>query len=206
MSFNIDNLNSTHFDVLKEIGNIGAGNATSSLAKMLDKKIYMEVPQVKVVEFREIEKIIGRAEEPVTGVLLWMEGDLKGVIMIVFKENAAHKLVNMLTGMMVENLRDYDEMAYSAIKEVGNILAGSYLSAISTLTGLKILSSVPDIAVDMAGAIMSVPAIEYGKIGDSVLYIETTFTEGTMKFSGGFFMIPDFESYKILLKSLGVMD
>ena len=105
----------------------------------------------------------------------------------------------------VDELTEFDEIELSALKEIGNILASSYLSAMSSLTSLSILPSVPDIAIDMAGAILSVPAIEFGKVGDTVLYIETEFSEGSTKVVGDFFLIPDVESYEILLKALGVM-
>jgi chemotaxis protein CheC len=95
-------------------------------------------------------------------------------------------------------------MDISALKEIGNILTGSYLSALSGLTNLKILPSIPDIAIDMAGAILSVPAIEFGKVGDTVLYIETEFSEGADKVVGDFFLVPDMETYDVLLKALGV--
>ena len=41
---NLEELNTVQYDVLKEIGNIGAGNATTALAKMLNTKVDMRVP------------------------------------------------------------------------------------------------------------------------------------------------------------------
>jgi len=105
----------------------------------------------------------------------------------------------------VENPQPFDEIEISALKEIGNILTGSYLSAISMLTNLKITYSIPEIAIDMAGAILSVPAIEFAKLGDTVLYIETEFSEGDKKVFGDFFLIPDLDSYEVLLKALGVV-
>ncbi len=205
MAVNFDNLNNYHLDVLREIGNIGAGNAATALAKMLNKKVDMEVPKVKVMEFKEVSEMLGGAELPVVGLFLKVTGDLTGSIMFVLENNAAHVLVNILMGKPVENRRDFDEIEMSALKELGNILAGSYLSSMSSLTGLNILPTVPDIAIDMAGAIISVPAIEFGKLGDTVLYIETEFIEGTTKVLGDFFLIPDFDSYEVLLRALGVI-
>ncbi len=205
MAVNFDNLNNYHIDVLKEIGNIGAGNAATALAKMLNKKIDMEVPKVKVMEFKEVNEMLGGAELPVVGLLLKVTGDLTGSIMFILENNAAHALVNILMGKPIENRQDFDEIEMSALKELGNILAGSYLSSMSSLTGLNILPTVPEIAIDMAGAIISVPAIEFGKLGDTVLYIETEFIEGTTKVLGDFFMVPDMDSYEVLLRALGVV-
>ncbi|HOQ00958.1 MAG TPA: chemotaxis protein CheC [Acetivibrio clariflavus] len=216
MSMSFENLNNYEIDVLREIGNIGAGNAATALAKMINKKVDMEVPEVKVMEFREVNEMFGGAELPVVGILLKMTGDLTGSIMLILENTAARILVNMLMGKSNEKSKHnseendeincmFDEIEMSALKELGNILAGSYISSLSTLTGLNILPSVPDIAIDMAGAIISVPAIEFGKISDSVLYIETVFIEGETRALGDFFLVPDLDSYEVLLRALGVI-
>ena len=94
-------------------------------------------------------------------------------------------------------------MEISALKEIGNIITGSYLSSLSTLTQLKIISSIPDISIDMAGAILSVPAIEFGTLGDKILLIATEFTDD-VKLEGYFILVPDLESYDKILTSLGM--
>ena len=205
MSFKIDDLSNIQIDVLKEIGNIGAGNAATALAKMLDRKVDMDVPKVKILEFQAVNEILGSAEKIVVGILLRMTGDLTGDIMFILDYEAARVLVNMLMGRPLNEPFDFGEIELSALKEIGNILSGSYLSALSTLTSLSIMPSIPDLAIDMAGAILSVPAIQFGKIGDTVLYIETEFCDGDTKVLGDFFLIPDMESYDILLKALGVI-
>jgi len=206
---NINDLNSIHIDVLKEIGNIGAGNAATALAKLLNRKVDMDVPRVKIMGFREVSETLGNPELPVVGIMLKVTGDLTGNILFVLKQQAAVLLVNMLMGKPTDEEGDdeghvFDELEISALKEIGNILAGSYLSSLSALTNLSIAPSVPGLAIDMAGAILSVPAIEFGKVGDSVLYIETEFTEGDKRVVGDFFLIPDVDTYSVLMKALGV--
>ncbi|NLK86662.1 MAG: chemotaxis protein CheC [Clostridiaceae bacterium] len=205
MVTDINNLNNMHLDVLKEIGNIGAGNAATALAKLLNRKIDMDVPRAKILEFKDVNEILGGAELPVVGILLKVSGDLTGNIMFILKQQAAALLVNMLMGRPLDIVQEeFSEIELSALKEIGNILAGSYLSSLSALTNLKIISSVPDLAIDMAGAILSVPAIEFGKVGDTVLYIETEFSEGCARVVGDFFLVPDYDTYDILLRALGV--
>ena len=200
----LNDLNKLHIDVLGEIGNIGAGNAATALAKMLNKKVDMAVPKVRILEFKDVSETLGGAETIVVGILLRVTGDLTGFIMFMLEHGAAQKLVNILMSDFAKAEDELNEIGISALKEVGNILAGSYISALSTLTNLTIIPSVPDLAIDMAGAILSVPAIEFGKVGDTVLYIETEFTETNTKVAGDFFLVPDVESYDILLKALGV--
>jgi chemotaxis protein CheC len=205
MSLNIDDLSNIQLDVLREIGNIGAGNAATALAKMLNKKVDMDVPKVKILEFKDVNETLGGAEILVIGILLRVNGDLNGDMMFILEYKAARVLVNILMGNSPDKDGDFSEIELSALREIGNILAGSYLSALSQLTNLMIMPSVPDMAIDMAGAILSVPAIQFGKVGDTVLYIETEFCEGSTRVVGDFFLIPDIESYDTLLKALGVI-
>ncbi|HEY9059849.1 MAG TPA: chemotaxis protein CheC [Pseudobacteroides sp.] len=205
MTINFSELNNIQLDVLREIGNIGAGNAVSALAKMINRKIDMAVPKVKILEFKKISDMLNAPEDPVIGILLGMTGDITGNILFMLDKKSARLLVNMLFGFKESTSEDFDEIEMSAIKELGNIMTGSYVGALSMLTNLKILCSVPDVAIDMAGAILSVPAIEFGKLGESVLYIESEFNEGDNKVIGDFFLIPDIGSYETLLKTLGVI-
>jgi chemotaxis protein CheC len=149
---------------------------------------------------------LGGEEMLVVGILLNVTGDIKGSMMFTMDIHAARQLVNILFGNKVSSSLEFDELELSALKEIGNILTASYLSALAGLTNLKILPSVPELAIDMAGAILSVPAIEFGKVGDSVLYIETEFSEGVTKVFGDFLLIPDVDSYEVLLKALGVIE
>jgi chemotaxis protein CheC len=206
MSISFDELNNLQMDVLKEIGNIGAGNAVTSLAKMIDKRVDMAVPKARILGFDKVTQILGGEEILVVGILLSVTGDLTGNIMFILDINAARQLVNILTNNMDRTSLEFDDLELSALKEIGNILTASYLSALAGLTNLRILPSVPELAIDMAGAILSVPAIEFGKVGDSVLYIETEFSEGITKVFGDFLLIPDVDSYEVLLKALGVIE
>lgn len=198
-------LNSFHLDVLKEIGNIGAGNAATALAKLLNKKVEMKVPQIRIMGFSEVNEVLGGAETPVVGILLAVLGDISGYILFVLEQSAANTLVNILMSKKPDEEMEYNEITLSALKEIGNILTSSYLSALSALTGLTIKPDVPALAIDMAGAILSVPAIEFGKTTDTVLYIETEFIEGKDRVIVDFFLVPDTESYIRLLDTLGVM-
>ncbi|HEY8501007.1 MAG TPA: chemotaxis protein CheC [Clostridia bacterium] len=198
-------LNSFHLDVLREIGNIGAGNAATALAKLINKKVEMKVPQIRIMGFSEVNEVLGGAETPVVGILLAVLGDISGYILFVLEQRAANTLVNILMSKKPDEEMEYNEITLSALKEVGNILTSSYLSALSVLTGLNIKPDVPALAIDMAGAILSVPAIEFGKTTDTVLYIETEFIEGKDRVIGDFFLVPDTESYIRLLDTLGAM-
>lgn len=199
---NLDTMSNEYFDVLKELGNIGAGNATTALSQMIQCKIDMAVPQVQLLEFKELGAAMGGEEVVMAGIYLAIDGDIKGSIMFLLEKKAAKHLVAKLMGMESEQ-EDLSEMELSALKEVGNIITGAYLNSLSSITNLTIYPSVPDLTVDMAGAILSVPAIEFAALGDRMLMIQTQFFD-EMVLDGYFILIPDLDSYGKMLAALGV--
>ncbi len=195
------NITDQYYDVLREIGNIGAGNATTALSQMLNTRVDMAVPKVRLMEFKEVGTTMGGEEQLVAGIYLAVEGDVTGSIMFIQKKESARNMVSKLMGMEIQG-NDFNELELSALKEIGNIITGAYLNSLSTLTNLCIYPSVPELCIDMAGAIMSVPAIEFGTIGDRILMIQTDFADNE-DMSGYFILMPDEESYDKILKALG---
>lgn len=206
----MEQLTQEYFDVLKELGNIGAGNATTALAQMIGCKVDMSVPKVRLLEFQELGEIVGGEDQIMVSIYLQVEGDIEGSMMFILSKSAAAHLVNkLMCGMLgIDETKTeeytFGEMECSAIKEVGNIITGAYLNALSGLTNLKIYPSVPQLGIDMAGALLSVPAIEFGILGDNILLIQTKFSDD-VELDGYFILIPDMESYEKILTTLGVI-
>ena len=201
MSF--DEINEKYFDVLKEIGNIGAGNATTAIANMLNLRIDMSVPNVELMEVESIGTAIGSEEQIVVGIMLGVETDINGSMMYLMDIPSAHHLVNRLMMRDADYNEDFDEMDLSALKEIGNIISSAYLSALSGLTKLTITPTVPYISIDMAAAILSVPAIQFGMVGDKALLINTKIGDD-MGINGYFILMPEGDSYEKILVSLGL--
>ena len=199
----LEEMSDEYFDVLKELGNIGAGYATTALSQMMQCKVDISVTQVRRLEFKEEGKIMGGEEIIMAGIYLGIEGDIAGSIMFLLEKQAARHLVDKLMGMSMEG-EEFSEMEFSALKEVGNIITAAYLNSLSSLTGLRIQPSVPDLTVDMAGAILSVPAIEFGTLGDKMLLIQTQFFD-EMVLDGYFILVPNLDSYGKILSALGLV-
>lgn len=201
---NFDNIDNIQLDILREIGNIGAGNATTALSQLINRKIDMGIPKVNIPEFKVLSDVLGGAENQIVGILVGVEGDVNGMMMFVLEIESAQNLINLLMQKDIKHFEEFTEMDLSALKEIGNIITGAYLSSLASLTNLKIISTIPYIAIDMAGAILSVPAIEFGKIGDKALLIQTDFGEGNQNVYGYFILIPEEKSYEKILNSLGI--
>ena len=199
-------LNDLQFDVLKEIGNIGSGHAATALAKLLNQKVDIKVPKAELCAFKDLPDLVGGAENIVIGILLALSGEVDGMMMFIMDRKPAYNLVKKLMWTDIDENAELSEMQLSALQEIGNIITGAYLSSLSDLTRLTINASVPYIAIDMAGAILSVPAIEFGKLGDHALMIEAQFSDDAADGINGYFLlIPTFDSYNAIMKSLGCM-
>ncbi len=198
-----EEINAMYIDVLREIGNIGAGNATTAIANMLNLKIDMSVPQVELLPVEKIGTVIGAEDAVIVGIMLGVEMDIEGSMMFLMDMPSAKHLVNQLMMRDYNYDAEFDEMDLSALKEVGNIIAGSYLSALSGLTNLSISPTVPFVTIDMAQAILSVPATMFGMMGDTALLIKTEFGD-TVDMNGFFILMPEEESFEKILTSLGL--
>ncbi|MDR1532721.1 MAG: chemotaxis protein CheC [Clostridiales bacterium] len=202
--------NAMHFDTLREIANIGSGNAIAALGKMLGHKIRMSVPVINLVDFKDIAKFIGGAENIIIGILVGISGEINGIMMFMVKQDSAANLLDILMGSAgraggaERDVLNFTEVEHSALTEIGNILCSSYLGSLSSLINKRIIPSVPMLSIDMANAILSVPAIEFGKVADQALFIESVFQAETQNVSGYFLLVPDLPSFNLILSSLGV--
>ena len=200
---NYDELSDMHIDALREIGNIGSGNAASSLAMMLSDQIDILVPVVRILDYEQVMEELGGPEQMIVGLLLCLDGDVNGMIMFLLHQNFAHTLLASLIGE-ADVGGTVDEMSYSALQEVANIMAASYVNAIADLTGFTINVSVPSMCVDMLGAILSVPAIHYANISDKMIFIEDKFHGKDLNAPNHILLIPDVESLDKIMTSLGI--
>lgn len=191
-------------DVLKEVGNIGAGHAATALSTLLDKPIDMLVPKVRMLPFEEICESVGGAETVVLAIFLRVDGDAPGNMFFILDLDAAKNMLRDLIGLHIEDQEEYSELELSALNEIGNILAGSYLSSLADFTNLNMQPTVPALAIDMAGAILSYGLLQFGQMGDQALLIDTKFMEGENEVQGHFFLIPDPESFSKIFSALGV--
>ncbi|MBO8168002.1 MAG: chemotaxis protein CheC [Thermoanaerobacteraceae bacterium] len=201
MTTSWDDLQTIHLSALQEIGNIGAGNAATALAQMLNTTINMSVPKSGVLPIEDMLKLVGKEEDIVACTYCQIMGDVKGSIFFLLTEESAYKLVRLLAG---DAILDNQEMTMSALQEIGNILAGNFLTAFTQFTNLSLTQSVPALAFDMLGAVLSGALLEGGHWADKVLIIETEFFAQGDALNGHFFLVPTMDSLKKILNALGL--
>lgn len=198
-----------HLDILKEIGNIGAGNASTALSQLIAEPIEMKVPSARVLPLNDLTDLVGGSETIVAAVFLRTAGDVPGYMFFLFPVTEVANLLKKVTGesrLSKEPLR-FSDMGLSAFQEIGNILAGAYLASFSDFTKLDLQPTPPEANIDMAGAIINYGIIELSQASDHVIVIETSFFEKskreTTPIKGYFLFLPHPESFVKIFAALG---
>jgi chemotaxis protein CheC len=205
MKINDLELSEVHLDALREICNIGMGHAATALNQMIGKPIGLSIPQVRLAPLADVPDIVGGAESIVAGIYLKVWGDIQGAILLIFPRESTRAICALLTGGEPENELFLSEMHASALREVGNILCSSYLSALERLLGKTLFPSVPSVAFDMAGAIVEYVLIQMGEENDKVLVVEAVFAGAEKGIQGHFFLLPDPKSLRLILQAAKVL-
>lgn len=199
-----DELNDMQLDALKEIGNIGSGNAATALSSMLERTVNMAVPKINILDYNNAIETLGGPEKLLVGILFSMSGDVTGMIMFLLHKEFAHMILSSLVGSEFDGSCELNEMDKSTIQEVGNIMAASYVNAMASLTNLTIDISVPEMNVDMAGALLSVPTIYYANISDKIICIEDEFDKDNFGAASHILLIPEVDGLQKIMESLGL--
>jgi len=188
-------------DALREIGNIGLGNAATAMSQILGKDIHISVPKVNFISLEDVFERIDE-ETVVYAVVARVLGEAPGNILFVFDTYTMMKIAKRLVGK--QDGEELNEIGYSALGEIGNIIFATYMSAIGQVTDLKLFPSVPAVTKDMLTAILSTTFIESGQFNDYVLDIETGFSQENEDLRGDFYFIPSPGSLEKILESLGL--
>lgn len=200
---NYEELDEKSRDTLRELGNIGTGNAVNSLSQMLNCSFEVEVPILQIVRYNEVSAVLSATEEIQAGIIVEVFGKLEGVFLFLMNENFTEMLLDDMLGKEARDLTHLGEMEKSVISELGNIMCGSYIRALSQLLDMDMDVSVPDLCVDMGGAILSVPLSRFLRMSDDVLLIENVFRIGERSYSCRILFLPEMDSLKAMLEALG---
>ena len=196
-------LNENARDVLTEIGNIGTGNAVTALSQMMARQIDMERPVVRIMEFNEVPEMLGGTEEIRAGVLFEINGDINGMFRFLISEPFLKVMLEGLMGCQAAGIHELDSLSISAVGEIGNIMCCSYINALTRLMDIKVHVSVPDICIDMIGAILSVPMIHFASMSDELLLIEDRYHFGDTSVVSHVLFLPEMDSLERIFHALG---
>jgi len=197
-------LSKQQIDALKEVGTIGAGHAANAFAQLTDKKTMISVPEVKVVPIDEIMELVGPPESLMAVVYMTLMGDWRGRTLLIFPKHSAFNLVDLLMKRPAGQTKYLHEIDYSALKEVGNILTGAFLTALSEFLDVSFIPSVPQLAYDMVGGILEAISVEFSQDVDYVFCIQTEFVDPSLDIEGNFILISDREFLDIIIEKIDI--
>lgn len=203
---NYGDLSGLEIDTLKEIGSIGTGNAATALSQMIGKEVRITLPEVRIMGYNEAIEWIGGPESITAGVLSQLGGEINGIMLSVQQMDFINLVLANVLGASVKDFNGLHEMQISTLVEVGNIMISTFINALSSLAGIGITLTVPAFAVDMQGAILSVPMAAYGGQSDYIMTIGGNFVCDGKQVPCRLLLSPDIRSLNFLLRKLGVMD
>lgn len=188
-------------DALREMSNIGAGHAATALSQLLKDVVSLEIPEVRALELQEVPDALGGPERVIVGIHLRVFGEVRGNLLLTFGTQAAGTILERL-GLPSPDLHGMSDMGASALRELGNILASTYLTAFSQVLHRSVVPSVPGLAVDMAGAVVDFLLTELAGVSERALVLETAFRELDGPVEGSFFLLPDPEGLAALVEGV----
>lgn len=195
----MEQLAERELDFLRELSNIGAGHAATALSQLIDRQVWMKVPDISVAELSSVSELMGGREKLIRGVFLQVLGDVRGGILLIFPDEGSRALAHLLLKRGEEHL---SEIGISMLKEVGNILASAYLSVLGNMLNITLIHSIPSLANDMAGSVVERALMNIGKVGDTVFVFETELYDITEDIKGRLFLLFDHESVDVIMEAL----
>jgi chemotaxis protein CheC len=192
------NLNDLQLDALREMSNIGSGNAATALASMLGQSVDLHVPTALVLELADAVDAVGNPEDTVSAVIIGVFGDLDATVLLLFDPESANALCALL------GVEGDPEMALSALGEIGNILGSSYIQAMGTMTNLHTEPHPPIAMADMLGAIVASVLAVAAADTDLALLLDSQMTVDGTACKFGFLYVPSGAGVALLLDRLGL--
>ena len=199
-----EEMNELEMDILKEIGSIGGGNAATAMSSMLNAKVNMSLPKVEILDFNEALSNVGDPEEVVAAILVEMSGELSGIMLFILTKQFSDEILFRMLGKTEANFFELEEIDSSVLMEIGNIVISSYITAMASLVNMSVELSVPQLAVNMLGGIMSVPIAMMGQHSDRIMMITGEFKIDGKALNSNMLLLPDVESLNVLMRKLGV--
>jgi chemotaxis protein CheC len=185
-------------DALRELANIGSGQASGALSSMLGRSVDITVPSASVLPMAEAVGTIGDPEAEYTGVVIPIVGEMPASVLLLFTPKDAELMCRLL------GVESGTEIGVSALMEIGNIVGTSYINALAEMTGMELEPAPPGAATDMLGAIVESILAERAGAGDSALLLDSDLVVEREDCSVSFLLVPDAGGVELMLGRLGL--
>ena len=201
---NLNELNAMHLDVLRAIGNIGSGNAATSLASMLNTTVDIEVPTISLVNYDHVSQYLGGKDRRVVGLAVGLEGDIDGVMLHVVQRQFVSRIINTFYPKEINTLDDINSMDLSAVKETSNITTAAYVNSLASLTNTFINITPPTEYIDTVENVLSKVSSNFEAVGNQVIYIDENLIIAGSTIKSSMILILEIDSLKRLFDKMGI--
>jgi chemotaxis protein CheC len=196
-----NNLTEFQYDALKEVGNIGIGQATTSLSKMIMNKLVMiTLPELKLIPLIKLPEVI-KDEKPVVAILQQLIGDESGLLVLLLSKDSAKRLIMQILGT-AQDSDTFDEMEESVLKELGNIMNGTYITSLSNFLGIAMSLSTPVKVYDMLDSVINQIVGDLSMTVEDVLFLKTEFIVNEEKLDGTIIVFVNSQSIAKMLDAI----
>ena len=185
-------------DALRELANIGSGNASTALSGMLGRSVDISVPNAQALPLAQAVDAAGPAEQEITGIVLGIVGEMNGSVLLLVPPADADRICRML------GVEPDGEFALSALGEIGNIVGASYINALASMTGMDIEPTPPATTTDMLGALVASVLAGAAATSDVALMLDSNLLVEGEDCSISFLLVPDQGGVEELLSRLGL--
>jgi chemotaxis protein CheC len=185
-------------DALRELANIGSGNASTALSAMLGRSVDISVPSALVLPMSQAVEHVGSPEDEATGIVLGVFGDFAASVLLLLTPSDADLMCGLL------GVEAGTEIGVSALMEIGNIVGSSYINALAGMTGMEVEPTPPAAATDMLAAILESVLAERAGASDLALLLDSNLVVEGEGCSISFLLVPDHGGVELLLSRLGL--
>ncbi len=198
-------LKEVEIDFFKELASIGSGSAATSLSKILNKSVYLNVPNISLLDYSEIFERLGEPDKKTISTLASINAPTIGLMMMILDIEGTNYILNSLgLSKLEQNDVTIHKLEESALTEISNIIFNSYLSALSTLTKETISSGKPFSLFDMLGAVLNYPINVMPEKIEEVILMDTEFKIDNRKINTTLMLITNHSNLKKYMKVFGI--
>lgn len=195
----MQDISEVELSMLSEVANIGIGHSSSALHRLIGKKVGIDIPKAIFVDKKNLHEFFPE-KNIFFGMQVKIIDELEGILLYLIPKGDATTLIDSLNCNPAGTMKDYDAFEVSIIKEIGNILSGSYLSALSDFANLRIMQTTAHLSFDTPYSIIDFVYSYFSKTTPMLLLKNNlTINDGEFNINGNLLMILNDESvYKLI--------
>jgi chemotaxis protein CheC len=176
--------------MLKELFGLATHEASAAMSRWTSRLITFSLDEVREIPLGGLAGELALCDEPLTMVVLRLEGELGGDLVLAFDDADARRLVADVLGQPEPFAGDWTALAKSALEETGNILGCAYMNALTRLIGRDLVPSPPYFLVDYVGSVLEQALVPQAAESEVAMVCRTAFRRQGQDLNWHVFFLP----------------